>query len=635
MTTTSSGSITSTTINGRSRITGLSSGIDVDSMVKQMMSAEKANLNKMTQQEQLVEWRQDAYRDVISAVQSFTNKYFDLTSSNSLLRQSSYKKFSVSSDSTAIVAEAGGGAVPGTHSITVSQLATAATRESASNMTKAIQGTKQPDYIAAQGSSFAIQLDGTSRTVSIDNTVTDMTSLQTTFDKAIGAGKVTVGTIKSNGSDVLTLKATDNSGVQKITLAGTSTSALDALGFGNGAYLSNRINTSAKLGDIAQQLNSTFNFNSDGQVEFKVNGVNFTFDQDETFDTMMSEINSSTSANVTMKYDDLADKLVMQAKQTGAGNTIDVSESGSTFLQSFMNINNAGQDAKMIVDGQNLTRSSNSVAVDGVTYTVNQMTTVAANVTIKQDADGIYKNIESFVDDYNTLMDKVNSKLSEKYDRNYPPLTDDQKSSMSEDDIKNWEAKAKTGLLQNDSLLQNFADTLREALIDPVSGQSTNLYSIGITSGTYSEKGKLYIDEDKLKQAIQDNPDGVANLFAQQSSSYPGSMAVDLDGSKRQTRYNEEGIAYRFYDIIQNNISTLPDLNGNKGLMIAKAGLKGTSTEYDNSMTNEIADWKVKISGEQDRLNDVEERYYTEFDNMETYINQLSSQMSSLNSSGG
>lgn len=116
----------------------------------------------------------------------------------------------------------------------------------------------------------------------------------------------------------------------------------------------------------------------------------------------------------------------------------------------------------------------------------------------------------------------MNDKLSEQKYRNYVPLTDAQRKDMSESDIKLWEDKAKSGLLNGDVTLSSGLEKMRLYLSDAVSGVASSQYDsmadIGITtapssSTAYLEKGKIYIDEQKLRQALTDNPDLVTDLF--------------------------------------------------------------------------------------------------------------------------
>lgn len=633
MSNSSSSSISTTTVNGREVVSGLSSGIDVDSIVQKTMTAEKWKLYKLQQQQQLAEWRQDAYRTIISDIKTFSDKYLNLTSSSNILSTKNLQKFAVSStNSSAVTAAADTTAVAGSHKVTVSQLATTASYGS-SQLSKAVQGTTAADFAAAAGKSFVISVDGTKRTVTVDTTVTDVDSLQDAIDTAVGEGKVVVGTDSDTGA--LTFAAADDSGVQTIALSSPSTSsnnALNALGFGTGAVLSNRISTSDTLETISSQLETALTFNADGQVDLAINSVSFTFDKSATLSEVMTEINQS-SAGATMKYDSLTGKLVLSAKETGAGSTLAVSETDSNFMTAMLGTYTDGVDAKLTLDGQTITRSSNSVTVDGVAYSLQAVTSEAVTIGVTQDVDSVYDTISGFVDAYNTLIDTINSALSEEYDYDYPPLTDDQKEEMTETEITKWEAKAKKGLLRNDSLMQNLVSEMRSALITSVSGVATSLSAIGITTSTYSEKGKLHIDEDTLQAAIADDPEAVTNLFTQQSASYSGTVSVrTLTASQQQLRMKEEGLAYRIYDIVQKNISTIRDSGGNKGLMLLKAGIEDDTSESSNSYTTSINDYQDKIDAENDRLDDLEESLYTKYTAMETYLSQLSSQFSALSS---
>jgi flagellar hook-associated protein 2 len=348
---------------------------------------------------------------------------------------------------------------------------------------------------------------------------------------------------------------------------------------------------------------------------------------------MMTEINNS-DAGVAMKYNELSGKLTLTADETGTGNTLLVSEGeGSNFLNSLLSEATAGVDAKVTIDGQSITRSSNKITVDGVTYTVNQDTSDEVVVSLTQDTDAVYDLISSFVEDYNSLISTINSALSESYDSDYPPLTDDQKADMTDEEIEKWEAKAKTGIIKNDSILTGFLRDLRMSLIDSVSGSSSSIFDIGFSTGTYDEQGKLYIDEDTLKEAIESDPEGVMNLFSQQSTSYPGTTKVrSLTTGQLATRYKEEGIAYRFYDMLQKNISSIRDTNGNKGLLLEKAGMENDASDSENSLSTLLEKYAEEIEKEQDRLDAKEESLYNKYSALETYISKMNTQLSSLSS---
>lgn len=627
MATTSSGSVTTSTVNGTTRITGLSSGLDVDSIVKGLMDAEKVKLYKMEQQEDLLTWRQEAYRNTMGTMNTFSSTYLDSLSTSSITKQGNFLQYEAESSDTAYVtADASANAKVGTHTLAVSQLATARTLSNGSSLSKGVQGSAAPTYSFTSGTTWKMYVD--EKLYSVDlSSVTDQTSLQTAIDNAVGSGKVTVGT----NAGCLTLTAVD-AGVQYISVA-----TQDLLGFTSSSVLANRITTSQTLSNINSSLTSQISFNSSDEISFTINGQSFTFDKDDTLSAVMSTVNKS-DAGVTMTYDSMKDKLVLTSKTMGAGATLTASDNtdGGSFISTLLNTDTAGKDAKLTLDGQALTRNSNTVTVDGVTYTLNKETTSDITIGVTQNSDATLDVITKFVNGYNTLIDTIRGKLIEKYDRDYQPLTDAQKSSMSASDITAWEKKAKTGLLQRDDMLQGFLDELRGAFTASVPGVSLTLKTIGITSSSYEDYGKLTIDEATLKEAIKTDPEGVMDLFSQKSTSYSTSSVRSLNGTEQAVRYKEEGYGMRFYDIFQKYVGTSRDSAGNKGLLVEKAGLADDASSTDNSLSDQLEDMKERITNEEKRLSLVQTRYYTEYTNMETYLNKLTTQMSVFsNNSGG
>ena len=637
---TSSSSISTTTVNGTTRITGLSSGIDVDGIVEQLMTAEKAKkLNKLQQEVQTAEWKQEAYQSIISDLQDFSSTYFDVTSSSSVMKASNFLQYAVNSSDSAVSVTAASTASAASHTVSVSQMATKATLSSGSSVSKAVQGSETADYSDLSGKSFIMTLDETAYTVNLD-AVTDLASLQTAIDDAVGSDKISVS---ANSSGYLEITAAD-AGVQAIAVsaAASSDDGLTELGFGTDAILSNRLDTSDTLATIAGQLSSStaLSFTSDGEIELTINGTTKSFDQDDTLADMMSEINKS-NLGVTMTYNAISGELVMTADDTGAGNSLVVTDSeASNFAATLLSQATAGKDAKLTIDGQAMTRSTNSVTLDGVTYSLNQVTTDDATVTVTQDTDGVYDLISNFVEEYNTLIETLNTAIDENADSDYPPLTDDEKAEMTDDEIEAWETNAKVGLLESDSTLEAILSDMRSALINSVSGLTSSLSDIGINSGTYDEEGTLYIDEDTLTAAIASNPEAIMNLFTQQATSKTSSgislsgtaVVRSLNSKDLNTRYKEEGIAYRFYDILQKNISTIRDTAGNKGLLLEKAGAEDDATETDNTLTTLIEKYEEEMDEEQDRLDDFEDKLYDKYTTLETYISTMNSQLSALSS---
>ncbi|NLO40850.1 MAG: flagellar filament capping protein FliD, partial [Ruminiclostridium sp.] len=325
------------------------------------------------------------------------------------------------------------------------------------------------------------------------------------------------------------------------------------------------------------------------------------------------------------------------AKQTGAGDNIRITEKSGTFFQAIgidtaNPVTEQGVDAIAEIDNITITRNSNTFTVNGLEYTLKQKHAadqIGETITVEQDVDAVYDSIKTFVDEYNKLVDMFSTKLTEKYDRDYQPLTDEEKEALSEKEIEKWEEKAKAGLLKNDSILQRIQSDMRMALISSVEGVGISLSSIGITSKSWQDNGKLTIDEDKLKQAIREKPDEVKNLFIQKSEDVP-SYSRDLTAQERSTRSKQQGLLNRISDILEDNISIYRNKYGRKGILLEKAGMEGDASEYNSSIAKDIDDYNDRIKEMLDKLLKKEENYYREFSRLETYMNQMNSQMNWL-----
>lgn len=104
------------------RIGGLASGMDIDTLVSDLMKAERIPLNKLTQKKQVLEWQRDDYRSMNTLLSEFDKYIFD----NMTLQKDFLKKSVTSSMSHAVTATANASAGNVTTNINVTQLATSA-----------------------------------------------------------------------------------------------------------------------------------------------------------------------------------------------------------------------------------------------------------------------------------------------------------------------------------------------------------------------------------------------------------------------------------------------------------------------------------------------------------------------------
>jgi flagellar hook-associated protein 2 len=373
-------------------------------------------------------------------------------------------------------------------------------------------------------------------------------------------------------------------------------------------------------------------------VKFQINGVEFSFSSTATMRQVMNQVSTNDKAGVNFFYSSIEKRFIIQTKATGSSTrNLTLDDVEGTFLQ-YLGLTeeniipDSGTDAKVyfqkVGSNESILWSSptNTFTIDGVTYTLKNTTPegmAPITITVAQDVDRAYNAIKNFVDKYNELIDKINGKLNEERFRDYLPLTDAQKKEMSEKEIELWEQKAKSGLLRGDSILQNIVYSMRRALSDAVAGVGISLSSIGITTGSYSERGKLHIDEAKLKEALRNNPEQVMQLFIKKSSI---DYSPNLDSTSRTQRYNESGLMYRIYDVLMDNIRTTRDQYGRKGVLLEKAGVVGDITEFQNMMDAELKRLDKRIDAVVEAMIRQENKYWAQFTALEKAIQKMNAQ---------
>jgi flagellar hook-associated protein 2 len=308
--------------------------------------------------------------------------------------------------------------------------------------------------------------------------------------------------------------------------------------------------------------------------------------------------------------------------------TIDTSEPGYTLYE----LNNAaGNKIKIEDDGTMTIMESNGTteisadsielpSADGSTITINKngtLTTASDNsvkLTGTTDVKGLKDKIVSFVNEYNTLLTSINTKIYEERDTDYLPLTDAQKEEMTDDQIEKWETKAKTGLIRKDSDLERITNAMKRAMSSVMSGSGLCLEKIGIKPvENYAEKNGTYtINEDTLTQALEENSGNVKDLFTRSAST---------------TNTNDKG------GIFTQLASTLKsEFKTSTSSLSKKVGLDGTSTQYSNTLTKSIYAKKLLIADLNDLFTDKETALYNKYSALETALQTLNSQQASLSS---
>ena len=499
--------------------------------------------------------------------------------------------------------------------------------------------TKQPLSGYLKGKSISVSYGGQTKNIELIGDKEEIKdfeafkdSLQKKLDKAFGSGKVTVGKGKdSKGS--LTFTATDNK--QTLQISAGSKELQNALGITS--TQSNKISTGSSLWENRDKLGlgkyNTKEELNDALKNFTVNGAKIdNITADTTVDGLLTAINNNKDAGVTATYLGSENKFVLSSNEKGKGREIslgaDPKDTTDAANLIFGGVSQDGTDGEMSIlyNGvqTTITSSSNTFSIDGLdiraTNTFNTGSATAeggVSFTASADTEKVTETVKKFIEAYNAMIDEVRTQTTTKPDSNYKPLTDDQKNEMNETSIKNWEDKAKEGILYNSSALKDL-DNATQGIFSSmmINGVSyDDLEKIGISfSDDYTAGGKIVFDEEKFKTAMDSDPEKVSDLF---TGTHGIVNTIDSTLSTYATRYASK--------------------NGNSyGVLIEEAGSEKLSlTLTNNSIYKELKDMQETITNLQSQLSTEQDRYISQFTQMERLINQMNSQSSYLSQLGG
>jgi flagellar hook-associated protein 2 len=350
----------------------------------------------------------------------------------------------------------------------------------------------------------------------------------------------------------------------------------------------------------AHQITSTALASAAGDDELHIavgsgTAVDVAVKAGDTLDTIAAKINSTTGIQVYASV--VNSKLVLSGKVTGAANTISVTsddglDTGLGFTQSL-----SARDAKYTVDGGLEQSSASNVvtaAIPGVTLTFKGVMAAAASVVVGSpgpNTDAVTSKIQAFVDQYNSTVDFISSKLKEK--RVVNPTTDDDRAK---------------GVLNADPALGGILSQLRQAMGDKFTGAAVDLNQLSLVgistgktvgSGTLNQDaidGRLSLDTDKLSDVLTDRFSEVKKLF------------TNITGT-----YASEGLAQRLDGLIKPQVQT-------GGVLAARIAGSQSSIDYLKQRQTDI---ETRVALRETQLR-------AQFTAMETALSQSQSLMSQL-----
>ncbi len=484
------------------QISGLASGMDTDSIIKNLMQVEQSKIDKVDKQKMLLEMRQEVWAEMNAKLYSFyTKNLFELKS------QGSYKTKNVTiSDETKIGVSASSSAVAGIHTLKVTQLAKGAH----------LYSNAIADDTVVTSEAMAFKLSDGTKTVDIE----------------LAAGATISDLMTAINEQDLNITASYDSKNKRIFMNSTSMGDTSAIQFSE--------------------------VDSAAEADF--------------FTSLGFSVNGTTIKDV-------------DAGALGA----------------------AGQNSIYEYDGIVFEDNSNSVSVNGLSLTLKaESTNITVNIT--NDTEAVYNKIKDFIKAYNDLIEDMTTKLDAKSNK-YEPLTNAEKESLDDKTIESWEAKVKERLLRRDDKLTSISSTMRSILtsssgvdMSKLSEGFRFLSELGIVTGDYTEKGKLHIEGDsedslfalkpnKLKEALEENPEKVAALFTAIGNKLYTTMADKM----KSTSLNS---ALTFYN--------------------------------DKQMKKQVTEYEDRMFDLESRMSAMETRYRAQFTAMEQAIQKANNQSTYL-----
>lgn len=428
----------------------------------------------------------------------------------------------------------------------------------------------------------------------------------------------TKATVSANG------KAFNGTQTLEITQLATSAALTSGkLSYTDSDKKAQTVTSSTKISNIAGKT---------GDLTIKVGDkdTTFTVDSDTTVNDL---VNALKTAGLNASFDETQQRFYISSKSSGKDQSFSLSGSDDILkalkLDSSTRANaTAGQDAVIKLDGVEYTNSTNNFSINGLNIQAQATTSSAITVTSQTDTQGIYDKVKEFISSYNDLINDLTDRYNAASSGSYEPLTDNEKSQISDTEVEKWEKKIKTGLLRRDDTLDSIMNTLTNGMMGSyyddsdatmdINGKQTlrdgvtsaKKYSLatfgimtkGILQSATNRQYEYHIDGDEDDDSVSSNTDKLMT-------------AITEDPDK-------------VIDLVKNVAN---NLSRNLKKQMTATSLRSVFKVYnDKEMASEYSSYTELINTWTTRLNDMQDSYYKKFSKMESTLSKLQQSTSSI-----
>lgn len=532
-------------------VTGIGSGIDISSIVKALVDAERAP--KQSQLDRL----EKATTSRISAVGTLRSVVSEFNSTISGLNSlSAFQKQTVTSSSTSVLtASASTTLAAGSFSLQVQQLA--------SSSKIALQSVSGGNSATFGSGTLTIGTGSSSFDVTVDASNNSLAGIRDAINTAGQSRGVSASIVTDASGSRLVLNSTKTGAGNDLTLSvaqdgvTAGANALSTLAFSKGT-------ASAQLPLVAGGAGATFKSGSLAIASGAVN-LNVAIADGDDLTTIRDSINTAGAGQgVSARIETVSGGARLVIDSTNGENlTVSPTDDGMGTLGSNSpsvlagtsgaqgKTVNEAKSAMLTVDGLAVTKDSNTISdvISGVTLNLvsAQSATDLADgktvtVSIGQDKGSVKTNLQKFVDSYNKLVGTVGQ------------LTAVVKVADGEAPV--------TGPLLGDSSIRSLMSGLRNQLVKM--GDDLDMRSLAQMGITTQKDGTLKIDSTTLDAALADNFDKVAEFLAGDEGLMGRLQAVTSPFSKN------DGILEQRQDALQSTLQGVDKQRDALELRIAK-----------------------------------------------------------------
>lgn len=663
------------------RITGMYSGLDTESIISELVSAQSAKKNSYVKAQTKLSWKMDAWKSLNTKIYNFYTNSLD----NMRWQASFLKKATKVSNPNAVSVVASNSAVNGVQSVGVKQLARGG-KLTGLDLGDATGSTKLKDLGISGNASFDVTVGGKTTKIELsgDMKISDVVSklndagVKASFDDANHRFFISAATTGAAADFQLT--ADDNASLQALSALGILTESdikngeyatwaayandVDMDGNPTGAFkqaidaeAARRAASYKAANDALEKKNDALNeelYGKDGNkdvpaedslygkkaaLEAQKDNETLTDDDRAAIDKQIEALDKTIQekeGQITSNNGKIADNSKYYTVKEGDDGLQTIEASADLVSDVTDDLNEKVALAQSVVDGSyagsvpglqfaNRTVGQDAViTLDGVEFTsgsneftINGMTITAYDVT----QDDVTVTTTDDVDGiYNMIKD---------FFKEYNSLINEMNALYNADSAKGYEpllSEEKAELA--DSEIEEWEKKIKDSLLrrDSTLGDVSDAMTTVLLQGATVNGKTMYLSDFGINTLgyfkAEDNERNAYHIDGD-----PDDASVKSEDDKLRSMISSDpDTVMNFFTSLANNLyDTLTDKMKN---------IKDTSSMFtvynDLSMQKEYKEYTTKISEEEDRLNALMDKWYDKFSQMETAMAKLQSKSSGL-----